>query len=99
MNIQSSWKTFLGFALRVILAHTLTYFLFGMIMSNVFDYAEVFQREIIRDYMLPMGQHNVLGGPCGHPDRGCLWRENLVREKPESRSLGRGKALPSTKTP
>jgi hypothetical protein len=50
MNTRNSRKTFPGFALRVIVAHTATYFIFGFIMSNVFDYGEVFRREVIRDY-------------------------------------------------
>jgi hypothetical protein len=48
-----------------------------MIMSNVFDYGEVFKREIIRDYMLPMDQHNVLGGPYMQPLRGLIFAIGL----------------------
>lgn len=77
MNTQHSWKAFLAFALRVIIAHTLTYFIIGMIMSNVFDYREVFKREIIRDYMLPMDQHNILGGPYMQPLRGLIFAIGL----------------------
>jgi hypothetical protein len=54
MNTQNNWKTFQMFAWKVIIAHTLTYLIFGMVMSNVFEYGEIFQREIIRDYMLPI---------------------------------------------
>lgn len=46
-------------------------------MSNVFDYGEVFKREIIRDYMLPMDQHNVLGGPYMQPLRGLIFAIGL----------------------
>jgi hypothetical protein len=77
MNTTKNWKTFLAFALRVIIAHTLTYFIFGMIMSNVFDYGEVFKREIIRDYMLPMDEHNVLAGPFLQPIRGLIFAIGL----------------------
>ncbi len=77
MNTQNSWKTFLSFALRVIIAHTLTYFIFGMIMSNVFDYGEVFKREIIRDYMLPIDRHNVVWGPFLQPIRGLIFAIGL----------------------
>ena len=77
MNTQNDWKTFLGFALRVIIAHTLTYFVFGLIMSNVFDYGEIFRREIIRDYMLPVGEHNVLAGPFLQPLRGLIFAIGL----------------------
>jgi hypothetical protein len=77
MNTSNNWRTFLGFALRVIIAHTLTYFIFGMIMSNVFDYAEIFKREIIRDYMLPIDEHNVLVGPFMQPVRGLIFAIGL----------------------
>ena len=77
MNTQNGWKTFLGFALRVIIAHTLTYFVFGIIMSNVFDYAEIFRREIIRDYMIPMDQHNIVLGPFMQPIRGLIFALGL----------------------
>lgn len=77
MNPQSSWKAFLVFALRVIIAHTLTYFVFGILMSNIFDYGEVFRREIIRDYMLPMDQHNILLGPFLQPVRGLIFAIGL----------------------
>ena len=73
MNTQSSWKTFFTFALRVIIAHTITYFLFGLLMSNVFHYGRIFEMPVIRDYMLPMDQHNVLIGPFMQPLRGLLF--------------------------
>ena len=77
MNAQNNWKTFLAFTLRVIVAHTLTYFIFGIIMSNVFDYGEVFKREVIRDYMLPIDEHNVLMGPFMQPVRGLIFAIGL----------------------
>ncbi len=73
MNTTNSWKTFFAFTLRVIIVHMATYFLFGIIMSNVFDYGEIFKREIIRDYMLPMDEHNVILGPFLQPIRGLIF--------------------------
>ncbi len=87
MKASNEFKTFLSFALKVIVAHTLTYFIFGMIMSNVFDYGEIFRREIIRDFMLPIDDHNVILGPFMQPVRGLifalgLWPlRNLLIEK------------------
>ena len=46
-------------------------------MSNVFDYAEIFKREIIRDYMLPMNEHNVILGPFMQPVRGLIFAIGL----------------------
>lgn len=87
MDKPNGFRPFWPFALRVIIAHTLTYFIFGMIMSNVFDYGEIFQREIIRDFMLPIDEHNVILGPFLQPLRGLifalgLWPvRNLLVEK------------------
>ena len=77
MNAQNNWKTFIAFTLRVIVAHMATYFIFGLIMSNVFDYGEIFQREIIRDYMIPMDEHNIVLGPFLQPLRGLIFAIGL----------------------
>jgi hypothetical protein len=77
MNTQTNWKTFFAFALKVIVAHMATYFIFGIIMSTVFDYGEIFQREIIRDYMLPMDEHNIVLGPFLQPIRGLIFAIGL----------------------
>ena len=77
MNTQSNWRTFAAFVIRVIVAHTATYLIFGILMSNVFNYAEIFKREIIRDYMLPIDEHNVLIGPFLQPIRGLIFAIGL----------------------
>jgi hypothetical protein len=77
MNTQNDWKAFLAFALRVIVAHMATYFIFGIFMSNVFDYGEIFKREIIRDYMLPFDEHNIIYGPFLQPVRGLIFAVGL----------------------
>ena len=88
MNTPKKWKTFTMFALRVIIAHTLTYFIYGIIMSNVFDYNAIFAREIIRDFMLPIGERNVFLHLALQPVRGlifaiALWpiRDLLIERK------------------
>lgn len=77
MNTAHNFKTFLAFAAKVILAHMTTYFIFGFIMSNVFDYGDVFKQEVIRDYMIPMDQHNILIGPFMQPVRGLIFAIGL----------------------
>jgi len=88
MSAKSNWKGFLMFAIRVMIVHMITYFIFGIIMSNVFDYGEIFKREIIRDYMIPMDEHNIVLGPFLQPLRGLifaigLWpfRDFLIEKK------------------
>ena len=73
--------------LRVIIVHMATYSYFGIIMSNVFDYGEIFKREIIRDYMLPMDEHNVILRAFLQPIHGsdirnwCVANSGLLIEK------------------
>ncbi len=69
-------KGFLIFAGKVALVHTLTYFVFGLIMSNLFDYGRLFQQEVIRDFMRPIDSSSVFLGPLVQPIRGasiCSW--------------------------
>lgn len=77
LSKQSNWITFIYFAVRVIIVHMLTYFVFGLIMSNVFHYGEVFKLPVIRDYMLSMDQHNILLGPFMQPIRGLIFAIGL----------------------
>ena len=77
MKTQNDYRMFPAFAVRVIVAHTATYFLFGILMSSIFNYAEIFQREIVRDYMLPISDHNVLIGPFMQPLRGLIFAIGL----------------------
>ena len=65
-------SSFLTFTVRVIVIHFLTYFVFGLVMSNLLGYEELFQREIIRDFMLPLNSHAVLGVAM-QPIRGLLF--------------------------
>lgn len=73
MNGQGIWQRFPGFAVRVIVLHMLTYFIFGILASNVFDYKEIFKQEVIRGYMLPMTERNMWLGPFLQPVRGLVF--------------------------
>ena len=77
MNARDDGKAFLIFAGQVMVAHTLTYFVAGLIASNVFHYGAVFEMPVIRDYMLPIAQHNVLIGPFLQPVRGLIFAIGL----------------------
>jgi hypothetical protein len=71
MNRQN-WQEFSRFTVKVIIVHILTYFVVGALMSNVLDYRELFQREIIRDFLLPLDSHALLG-VIFQPVRGLLF--------------------------
>lgn len=80
-------KAFMQFTWKVIVVHCMTYIVMGMIMSNLFNYGELFQREVIRDFMLPIGSHTPLA-LLFQPVRGLLFaitlwplRELLLQKK------------------
>jgi len=70
-------RAFSIFVGKVALVHTVTYFVFGLIMSNLFDYGRLFQREIIRDFMRPIDSSYVFLGPLVQPIRGLLFALGL----------------------
>jgi hypothetical protein len=73
MQQQNSFKTFLNFTIKVIVVHLATYILMGMIMSNIFDYSELFRQDIIKDFMRPYNSPQVTIGPYLQPLRGILF--------------------------
>jgi hypothetical protein len=70
------------------LYHCITYFVFGIIASSIFNYRELFEHPIIIDYYKPYGSTVVLLGPALQIIRGLLFgfvllpiREYLRNEK------------------
>jgi len=72
LKTETTRKLFL-FAWKVIVTHTVSYFIFGLVMSYFFDYGKLFQQEIVRDYMRPIDSSYVLAGPFLQPIRGLLF--------------------------
>jgi hypothetical protein len=60
------------FLIRVMIIHTLTYFIAGMLASSIFDYRSVFNLPIIRDYMIEFGTASIFWGPFIQPIRGLI---------------------------
>lgn len=83
MLLNQSNKDFLSFTLKVIIAHTVTYFIFGLIMSNIFDYTSIWQQNVIKEFMRPMHSPWIIAGPLLQPVRGLLFAIGIwpVREK------------------
>ena len=80
--------TLFGLTLKAIVAHTLTYFLIGLIASTVFNYQADFARPELRGYMRQIGDPIIAFGPALQPIRGVLFalaffplREILFRRK------------------
>lgn len=65
-------KNFLRFAGKVALIHTLTYFIFGIIMSNLFNYKELFSIKPISDFMRTIDSGWIVAGPFLQPLRGLI---------------------------
>lgn len=80
--------TLTGLTLRAIVAHTLTYFLVGLVASIVFNYSADFARPELRTYMRQLDDPIIALGPALQPIRGILFalalyplREILFRRK------------------
>lgn len=73
MADKATLKEFLSLSVKVIITHTITYFVLGIIMSRVFNYDLLFQKEIIRDFMRSINSTYVLAGPFLQPLRGILF--------------------------
>lgn len=73
MNDAKNTHLFLNLALKSAIVHTLTYFIFGLVMSNLFDYKNLFASDVIRDFMKPIDSGLVLAGPFLQPLRGILF--------------------------
>jgi hypothetical protein len=74
--------------LKTIVAHTLTYFLVGLVASTVFNYAADFSRPELQGYMRQIGDPIIALGPALQPLRGILFalafyplREILFKRK------------------
>lgn len=79
---------FLRFTFKAIILHTLTYFICGMIFSNLFNYLALFEMPIIRDFMRGYDSPMILLGPLLQPFRGIIFalgiwplREVLIDRK------------------
>lgn len=80
--------TLFGLTLKTITAHTLTYFLMGIIAFNVFDYASQLAQANVQTWMRQTDDPMVALGPALQPIRGIIFalafyplREILFRKK------------------
>ena len=65
--------TLFGLTLKAIVAHTLTYFLVGLVASTVFNYTADFARPELRTYMRQIGDPVIALGPALQSIRGVLF--------------------------
>ena len=80
--------TLISLTLKAIVAHTITYFLVGLVAFNVFNYAADFAQPEMRTWMRQTNDPIIALGPALQPIRGILFalafyplREILFRKK------------------
>jgi hypothetical protein len=70
-------KNFLSFAAKVIILHTVTYFVAGIISATLNDYESVFQMPVVNGFMRSFNSKWVLCGPLFQPLRGLVYALGL----------------------
>jgi hypothetical protein len=61
------------FVARTTVIHVVTYFLAGLLFSNLLDYRSAFEQPVIRDYMVEFGSTAAYVGPVVQVIRGVLF--------------------------
>jgi hypothetical protein len=61
------------FVARTTVIHVVTYFLAGLVFSNLLDYRAAFEQPVIRDYMVEYGSTALYIGPIVQVVRGVLF--------------------------
>lgn len=72
MIVIKDWQGFLRFSGRVALVHTSTYAVFGLIMSNLFNYQALYNLKPISDFMRSIDSPWMIAGPFLQPLRGLI---------------------------
>lgn len=66
-------RSSVAFVGRTTAVHVVTYFLVGLVASNLLDYRWAFEQPVIRDYMVPFGSTAVFLGPVLQVVRGLIF--------------------------
>jgi len=86
--MQSAKPSLMGLTIRSAIVHSVTYFLAGLVASNLFHYEGLFATPAFAGFMRPYHDVWVMVGPLFQPIRGILFalafyplRENLFSRK------------------
>jgi hypothetical protein len=86
--VRQHRPTFWSITLKAIVAHTVTYFVVGLLAFTLFDYTTRFADPILRSFMRQTNDPLVAAGPLFQPIRGLLFgivfyllRNVLFRER------------------
>ena len=71
MNL-SGYKT-THFFIKMIITHTVTYMVIGLMASTIFNYAEMFADQVYQGYMRQLNDPIVMAGPLFQPIRGLIF--------------------------
>ncbi len=73
METRAKPKEVLIFILKCTIIHALTYWVFGIVFSNIFSYKALFEAEVVRDYMRSYDDGHLLIGALSQILRGALF--------------------------
>lgn len=68
-NTSIFFRHFFIFYIKVALIHTLTYFIFGLLFSNIFDYSTIYSYNVVNNFMRNFDSPLILLGPFLQPIR------------------------------
>jgi len=66
-------KNFLVFALKVVVAHTVTYTIAGILSATLNDYPSLFQEPVVNQFMRPYDSEIVMFAPLLQIFRGLIY--------------------------
>ena len=71
--MDESKTTFVGVTIKTVITYTVTYFIFGVLASTIFDYGTLFATTSLNLLMRPTSDPMVMAGPLFQPIRGLLF--------------------------
>ena len=71
--MNRSGPTLPGVILKTVVAHTITYFVMGLLASTILDYGRLFAESSLNVMMRPTSDPIVMAGPLFQPIRGVLF--------------------------
>ena len=89
-SVSSQNVTLLELVLKTAVAHTVTYFLAGVVAFFLFDYTRLFAETELRFLMRPVSDPMVAAGPLFQPIRGALFGLLFYSCRDSWMGLGRG---------
>lgn len=89
-KVHDFFRNFFSFFIKVVIIHTLTYIIFGMIFSQFFDYATIYSLPNVATFMRGFDSPWIMVGPFLQPVRALVFTIVLYpfRERIRTSKLG-----------